>query len=573
MESISQDPFSDVLDSIYEIIPFKSVENYQTMAHELATVTLSHRNLCDLELILNGGFAPLDTFLNKTEYENVLENMHLGDGSIWPMPVTLDVDRRFADSLKSGQEIALRDVQGLLIAIMLVNDVWKPNKKHEALAVYNTLDENHPGVATLLNQVKDYYISGELIPMSSPVHYDYDHLRFTPAQLQETFEQRRWKKIVAFHTHNPMHKVHRELTLQAVKLTGAKLLLHPVSEFSQANDHNHYLRIRCYEHILKTYPKKSTLLGLLPLATRMAGPREALWHAIIRKNYGCTHFIVGRDHASPIQGRSEQKYYRAYDAQTLALTYQNEVGIEIVPMQELIFSHRKMRYYPANKFPKNGKPTSISGTELRNRIINKKAIPEWFTYPDIISELRKTIPHKLQQGFTVLLTGLPNSGKSTIANGLMLKLIEQTGRQVTLLDDNEIRARLSRGLSSSERDKEVCANRVAYVAKEVTRHGGIVVCETPATTLKTRNDMRDMISQSGGFIEVYVSTPMSTCENRNPSGLIGDARATQIKDLVLISNYYEAPEMPEIEIDTSSLEPKEVIENIMKEIRTLGYIE
>jgi sulfate adenylyltransferase len=334
MELISQNPFEEVLDAIFEVIPYKSVENYQSMASELVSITLSHRNLSDLELILSGAFAPLNGFMNKKDYDSVLENMRLANGVLWPMPVVLEVDRRLASTVKPGQEIALRDTQGLLLAILLVNDVWKPNKKHEALAVYQSLDENHPGLVKLFHEVKDFYIGGEVIPLSSPQHFNFNHLRFTPAQLKEKFQQHGWKKIVAFHTQALMHKAERELTLQAAKITGAKCLIHPVVAQPQSGVFDDFMRVRCYEHLIKTYPSKSAILALLPLTMRMAGPREALWHAIIRKNYGCTHFIIGRDHASPNGMQQEQKYYHSYEAQTLALSYQSEIDIEIVPLHE-----------------------------------------------------------------------------------------------------------------------------------------------------------------------------------------------------------------------------------------------
>lgn len=589
MESISQNPFTELLDTIFEatpsksdepldaifeVIPFKSVEHYKSIANKLASLTLSYRNLCDLELILNGGFAPLTGFMNKTDYESVLEHMHLSDGSIWPIPITLDVDQQFADSVKPGQEIALHDANGLLLAILRTNDIWKADKKNEALAVYNTLDEKHPGVSNLLHQVKEFYIGGELIQVTSPQHFDFRHLRFTPDELKAVFQQQGWKKIVAFHTINPMHKADRDLTIRAAEMRNAKLLVQPVVGISQHGDFNHYHHIRCYEHVMKTYPENLALLSLLPLATRLAGPREAVWHAIVRKNYGCTHFIVGRHHASPGKNNKGHKYDSPYDAQTLALTYQNEIGIEIMPFHEEMDMKKKSRF-PIFRFRKKAKliPIPLTGTELHDRLRNQKEIPAEFSYPEVISELRKAYPSRLQQGFTVLLTGLPRSGKSTIAGGLTLRLREITGRQITLLDKSEIRTQLTLGLGASAKDQELSITRLGYVAREITRHRGIVICEMPMSYMKARNTLREMVSQTGGFIEVHVSTPISVCEKRDTQGMYGRTRKGQIIPLTHHGRRFEAPTSAEIDIDTSSLYPRDVIELMVKEIRLMGYIE
>jgi len=584
MDSSSQSPYSELLvalleapskpveqseDAVYEVIPFKSVEHYRSIANKLTSLTLSHRNLCDIELILNGGFAPLTGFMNKADYESVLERMQLSDGTVWPIPITLDVDQRFADSVKSGQEIALHDANGLLVAILRVNDIWQADKKNEALAVYNTLDEQHAGVSNLFYQVKEFYISGELIQVTTPQHFDYRHLRFTPDELKAVFQQQGWEKIIAFHTDSPMHKPDRDLTIRAAKKAGAKLLIQPVMGVSQYANFNHH--IRCYEHIMKTYPNDFALLSLLPLATRLAGPREALWQAIIRKNYGCTHFIIKPHHGSPT--KNQNQYYSAYDAETLALTYQDDIGIEIVPFQEHMDSKKKSRYFPIFQFRKKTKLITFTGEELHDQLRNQKEIPEEFSYPEVIHELRKAYPSRLQQGFTVLLTGLPRSGKSTIASGLTLKLKELTGRQITLLDSREIRSQLTLGLGLSPKDQELSIERLGYVAREITKHNGIIICEMPMSSIKARNTLRKMVSQAGGFIEVHISTPISVCEKRDTKGVYGRTRGGQIISRSQNGGGFEAPISPEIDIDTSSLNPSDAIEMMVKEIRLLGFIE
>ncbi len=548
------------------------IDDYKSRAHELPTITLTHRQLCDIELLLNGGFAPLRGFLNKADYESVVENMRLSDGTLWPMPITLDADRQFVESLQSGQEIALRDTEGLLIAILQAEDIWSANKKREALGVFGTLDDSHPGVTYLYHHVKEFYIGGRLLPIALPHHYDFNHLRFTPVDLREIFSRLGWKKIVGFQTRNPIHRAHQELTLRAAKQAGANILLHPVVGMTKPGDIEYYLRVKCYEHVLKKYEPHTTLLSLLPLAMRMGGSREALWHALIRKNYGCTHFIVGRDHAGPGKNRGGHDFYEPYAAQQLALEYQDEMGIEIIPFQEMAYSKKKLRYFPLDEFPADDTPATISGTQLRDSLQHNQEIPEWFSYPEVITELRKAYPLKHQQGFTVFLTGLPSSGKSTLANALMFKLRELTGRQITLLDGDEIRTHLSRGLGFSQQDRETNITRVGFVAREITRHGGIAICALVAPYKRARDMARQMISEVGGFIEVYVSTALSVCEARDRKGLYKKAREGLVKQFTGVTDPYEPPLAAEIEIDTANLGPVEVVETMIKKIKLLGYI-
>ncbi len=553
------------------IIP-AHIEDYKYIAHELPALTLTRRQLCDLELILNGGFAPLAGFMSKADYESVLDNMRLADGSVWPMPVMLDVDRAFVEDMQADQQVALRDPEGLLLAILKFKECWAVPHHREAQAIFGTTDETHPGVAYLFQQTKEMYVSGTLLAVSMPHHYDFTHLRYTPAELKGIFQQRGWKKIVGFQTRNPMHRAHQELTRRACEQTGANLLLHPVVGMTKPGDIEYYTRVRCYEHVLETYPENTAFLSLLPLAMRMGGPREAVWHALIRKNYGCTHFIVGRDHAGPGKNKKGENFYGPYAAQELALQVQNEIGIEIVPFQEMSYSHKSQCYFAQDEFPKDEVPAAISGTEFRERLYTGQDIPEWFSYPAIIDELRKAHPPKHQQGFTVFLTGLPSSGKSTLANALSLKLRELTDRPITLLDGDVIRTHLSRGLGFSQEDREENITRVGFVAKEITRHGGIVICALVAPFARARNIVREMISETGGYIEAYVATPLDVCEIRDRKGMYKKAREGVIRQFTGVSDVYEAPESPEIMIDTVHAGPGEIIDAMIKQIRMLGYV-
>lgn len=544
----------------------------QLAVNELPALTLTLRQLCDLELLMNGGFAPLTTFMSRTDYDSVLEKMRLADGTLWPMPVMLDVDKEFAESLQPGQQVALRDPEGLLIAVLEFDHAWDVEYKREAEAIFGTDDENHPGVAYLFQQVKAVYISGHLVPVSLPHHYDFTHLRYTPAALKAAFVERGWDKIVAFQTRNPMHRAHQELTRRAAEQTGAKLLLHPVVGMTKPGDIEYYTRVRCYEHIIQTYPKNSAMLSLLPLAMRMGGPREAVWHALIRKNYGCTHFIVGRDHAGPGKNKKGENFYAPYAAQELTLKHQTELGITILPFQEMSYSHKHQAYFAQDEFPADDTPATISGTEFRERLFTGQDIPAWFSYPAIIEELRKAHPPKHKQGFTVFFTGLPSSGKSTLANALSLKLRELTDRPITLLDGDVIRTHLSRGLGFSQEDREENITRVGFVAKEITRHGGIVICALVAPFERARKKVRAMIAETGGYIEVHVATPVEECEKRDRKGMYKKAREGVIRQFTGVSDVYEAPEQPEILIDTVGVTPADIIDALVGKIRALGYI-
>jgi len=539
----------------------------------LYSLTLSQRQLCDLELLLNGGFLPLTGFMNQADYNNVLDNMRLSNGTVWPMPITLDVDQQTAETLMPGMDIALRDAEGLLLAIMKVEECWMVDRLHEAQAIYGTTDDSHPAVRYLMNQTKDVYVGGKVSYIALPHHYDFTHLRLTPDKLKQYFRQNDWQKVVAFQTRNPMHRAHQELTLRAAEQTGAKLLIHPVVGMTKPGDIEYYTRVRCYEHVLQTYPLNTAKLSLLPLAMRMGGPREAVWHAIIRKNYGCTHFIVGRDHAGPGKNKSGDNFYDPYAAQQLALQYQQEIGIEIVPFQEMVYSHAQKKYFAIDEFPKDEIPAAISGTELRSALQKGTDVPEWFSYPAVMAELRKSYPPRHKQGFTVFMTGLPSSGKSTLANALALKLRELSGRQVTILDGDVIRTHLSHGLGFSREDREQNVTRVGFVAKEISRHGGIVICALVSPFARPRELVRQMIKEVAGYVEVYVATPLAVCENRDRKGMYKKAREGVIKQFTGVSDPYEEPTAAEITINTDSLSPEVAIDLLVKQIKLLGYVQ
>ena len=533
---------------------------------------LSDRQLCDLELLLNGAFSPLEGFLGQADYESVVSQMRLADGVLWPIPVTLDVSEDFAGSLQSGAVIALRDQEGVLVATLEVADIWTPDKQAEALGVFGSNDDTHPGVNYLLNHAHPVYVGGRLRGVEPPKHYDFRHLRDSPTELRARFKKLGWRKVVAFQTRNPMHRAHQELSFRAARDAEANLLIHPVVGMTKPGDVDHYTRVRCYEQLLGHYPEQTTSLSLLPLAMRMAGPREAVWHAIIRKNYGCTHFIVGRDHAGPGKNREGEDFYGPYDAQELMIELADEIDITMVPFRNLVYIEDRAQYAPEDEVREGEKVLNLSGTELRRRLFEGLEVPDWFSYPEIVTELRKTHPARHRQGLTVFFTGLSGSGKSTIANALQVKLMEIGGRRVTLLDGDIVRKNLSSELGFSKEHRDINILRIGFVAAEITKNGGIAICAPIAPYHVTRRQVREQIQPVGGFVEIHVDTPIEVCEQRDRKGLYDKARAGVIKEFTGISDPYEVPENPEMRIDSSELSPDNAAHRIIVKLESLGFI-
>lgn len=563
-------PHGGVLKEL--IVPDAEAEQLKKEARDFVSWDLTERQLWDIEMLLNGGFSPLEGFLGKADYDSVVKNMRLASGIVWTMPITLDVTEAFAEKISAGKNIALRDPEGVLIAVMSVSDVWRPDKKEEALQVFKSDDTVHPGVNYLMNRAHPVYVGGKLKGVELPSHYDFKSLRNTPRDLREKFKKQGWHKVVAFQTRNPMHRAHQELTFRAAQMVESNLLIHPVVGMTKPGDIDHYSRIRCYEHLVKQYPEQTTMLSLLPLAMRMGGPREAVWHSIIRKNYGCTHFIVGRNHADPGKNSKGEEFYGPYDAQELLGKLQAEIGIQMVPFQEMVYVQERAQYFPADQIEKDMTVLNISGTEFRRRLMLGLDIPDWFSYTEVVNELRRTYPPRHRQGFTVFFTGLSGSGKSTIANALMVKLMESGGRPVTLLDGDLVRKNLSSELGFSREHRDLNIQRIGFVAGQITKNGGAAICAPIAPYAGTRKAVREEISRYGGFIEVHVATPIEVCEERDRKGLYAKARAGIIKEFTGISDPYEAPENAELVIDTRDCSPDEASQRIILKLEQMGFI-
>jgi sulfate adenylyltransferase len=533
---------------------------------------LTPRQTCDLELLLSGGFSPLTGFMGKADYESVCASMRLTSGAVWTMPITLDVTEELAGRLTRGSQLVLRDVEGVMLAVLHVEDVWRPDREREAQDVFGTTSKEHPGVAYLLDKSQPYYVGGRLEGIRLPSHYDFPSLRLTPAELRAEFTRRGWKKIVAFQTRNPMHRAHQELTLRAAREAGAHLVIQPVVGMTKPGDLDHYTRVRCYQALLNHYPPDTARLALLPLAMRMGGPREAVWHAIIRKNYGFSHLIVGRDHAGPGSDKSGKPFYGPYDAQELLRKHEKELGVQMVDFKMIVYVKELDTYVPDNEVPPGATALNISGTELRRRLAQGAEIPEWFTFPDVAKELRRTHPPRVEQGFTVFFTGLSGSGKSTIANALFVKFLELGGRPVTLLDGDIVRKHLSSELGFSKAHRDLNIMRIGFVASEITKNGGVALCAPIAPYDAVRKDVREMVHPHGGFVLVYLSTPLEVCEQRDRKGMYAKARAGILKEFTGISDPYEAPQDAEMVLDTTDLTPEQSADAVFDYLEREGFL-
>jgi sulfate adenylyltransferase len=537
-------------------------------SNQLQSIKISPRALCDLELLATGGFSPLDRFMGKADYENVLHNMHLMDGTLWPLPITLPVDP--AELPAVGEELVLRNVNNDPIAIMQIDEVFHWDPEIEALLAYGSNDARHPMVSEMVRWGK-VCISGSLKVINLPRYYDFVNLRLTPEQLRKKLAALGYANVVAFQTRNPLHRIHEELTKRAAKAVGGSLLIHPVVGLTKPGDIDHYTRVRIYKSLVDNYYDKSkTLLSLLPLAMRLAGPREALLHAIIRRNYGANHFIVGRDHAGPGKDSGGKPFYGPYDAQELMQQHESELGVKMVPFEELVYLPDEKKYVEAKDIPIGSHVLNISGTQVRDEYLTKgKLLPEWFTRPETARILREMYPPRHQQGVCIWFTGLSGSGKSSTAD-VLVSLLMEYGKQVTLLDGDVIRTHLSKGLGYSKEDRDTNILRIGFVAGEIVRHSGVVICAAISPYRSTRNEARKMVGDN--FVLVYMDTPIEICEQRDSKGLYAKARRGELKGFTGVDDPYEPPIAPEITLHTINISPEDNAHIIIDQLKTQRYL-
>jgi sulfate adenylyltransferase len=542
------------------------------IALNLPDIILNDRQLCDLELLATGVFSPLYGFMLRSDYESVLDRMRLQSNVLWPIPVCLGISETKARTLEVGQSVTLRDHEGFLLAIMHIEDMWPSDREKEALLLYGTADTAHQGVKYLLKSEGDYYIGGRLEVLNTPLHFDFKQLRMTPHEIRRVYQKLHWKRIIGFQTRNPIQRLQFEMTVNAMRQAKANLLLLPVTGMTKPGDFDHYTRVRCYRAVTHHYPPDSFILNLLPLSMRLAGPREALLHAIIAKNYGCTHFIVGRDHGSPGNDPAGNSFYKSRAAQKMTEEYSTEIGLNIIPFEELVYLPFEDEYRSSDQIPEGEQFISFSSSDIRVRIRSGRRIPEWATFPEVNEELKKAYPPPGKQGFTIFLTGLSGAGKSTIAKVLYARFLEMGDRPVSLLDGDIVRRNLSSGLSFSKEDRDINVRRIGFVAGEITKNRGIAICAPIAPYNATRKEIRNAIESYGGFIEVHVSTPLEVCETRDRKGMYAKARAGLIKGFTGVDDPYEIPKSPEVRINTTDLTPTEAAQEILLHLGQKGYI-
>jgi len=542
------------------------------IALNLPDITLNDRQLCDLELLSTGAFSPLQGFMNRSDYESVLDRMRLQSNLLWPIPICLDVNELKARSLEAGQSVALRDAEGFLLAVMHIEDIWPADPEKEALKVYGTSSRSHPGTDYLFNRTGSFYLGGQLEVLNLPIHFDFKHLRRTPEEIRAAFKKLGWQRIVAFLTRNPLHRPQFAMTINAMRQARSNLLLLPIAGMTKPGDFDHYTRVRCLRQIVRHYPPDSHIMSLLPLAMRMSGPREALLHAIVAKNYGCTHFIAGRDHAGPGKDHNGQLYYASDEATKLTEMHADEIGMAVVPFTEMVYLPFEDEYRCADQVPEGTQFISLSGSDIRERIRTGRRVPEWATFPEVIDELQKAYPPPRRQGFTVFFTGLSGAGKSTIAKILYARFLEIGERPVSLLDGDIVRHNLSSELNFSREHRDINVRRIGFVASEITKNRGIAICAPIAPYEATRAEIRKIIESYGGFTEVFVSTPLEVCEKRDRKGMYAKARAGLIQGFTGINDPYEPPQSPEVLIDTSNITPDEAAREIVLHLQQKGFI-
>lgn len=555
------------------IVEPKRAETLKKLSLDYSGLTLTPRQLSDLELLMNGSFSPLTGFMNQADYESVLDRMRLTDGTLWPLPICLDVSPAMAKDLETGQSLALLDTEGFMLAVLHIEAIWPINKKVEAKKVFGTTDSAHPGVAYLFNRTGEYYVGGAIEGIQAPHHFAFRRHRHTPREMRALYHQLGWRRIVGFQTRNPLHRKQFEMTIRAMETVDANLLLQPVVQGDKPGDIDTYTRIRCYLAAAPHYPPNTMMLSLLPFNMRMAGPREDLLQAIIRKNYGCTHFIVDHDHAVAGADQDGNDFYDHNAAAELVKSFSEELGLGIVTFTQMLYDADEEAYFPADEVNPAHTVRNLSDDEFHQILRQGKRFPDWFTFPEVIDELRKGYPPRHRQGFTIFFTGLSGAGKSTIAKVLYAHFLERGDRPVTLLDGDIVRLNLSKELGFSKEHRDINVRRIGYVASEITKNRGIAICAPIAPYAETRDQIREIIEAYGGFFEVHVSTPLAVCESRDRKGLYAKARAGLIKGFTGIDDPYEPPMHPEVSIDTTDLTPDEAAQKILRRLERMGYIE
>jgi sulfate adenylyltransferase len=542
------------------------------LSRDWPSLDLGPRQLCDLELLINGGYSPLDHYVGAAEHRSVCSEMRLSEGVLWPVPLALNIPDELADGLAVGDSIALRDREGVMIAALEVDECFERDLDAEITAVFGTDNRSHAGVAQYLHRTRPWAVAGRVEALQLPVHYDYRELRKTPAELRRLLTDLGWSRVIAFQTHRTFHRAQQAMIADAASEIDARVLLHPVVGLDEPGDADHYTRVRCYQAALSSFPDDMARLNLLPLAMRGGGAREALLHAIVHKNYGASHLMVDFDGAGTVLDVVGEPAYQQEESREIVAAHADELGVELLPVLEMVYLEETGEVVAADAVPEKGQVLQLTSAEVRQRLEEGEEIPAWYTFESVASELQRRHPARAEQGFTVFLTGLSGSGKSTIANVLRVKLLELGGRGVSLLDGDLVRANLSSELGFSKEHRDLNIRRIGFVAAEITRAGGVAICAPIAPYDVVRREVREMVQPCGGFVLVHVATPLETCEARDRKGMYAKARAGIIKEFTGISDPYEVPEDADVVIDTTNLTPEEATREVFHHLARQSYI-
>ena len=549
------------------------IQDIKALALDLPSLTLGDRQISDLEMLLSGAFAPLDGYLDHKNYQSVVHELRLQSGALWPIPMTLDVTAKFAESLALGDQIALRDGEGLLLALLTLEERWEPDKQEEAEQVFGTSDLKHPGVEQLINGTGSVYLAGKLEGVEIPLHYSFDELWHSPEAVRKQIADNGWQRVIAFQTSRVIHRVQRDMLLEKAAQYDAQLLIHPTLGRTRAGDIDGATRVHAYEAVMSEFPSDLAMLALSPLAMRQAGPREALWHGLIEQNYGASHFLIGPNDSSPRDRSGNSTFYQPYEAHEFVRRYEQELTIKMLCLDERVYDTKQQRYIAVGEVKESDKAHPFREEALNTAMVQRQPLPEWWSFPGVVNALKKVNRPRVKQGFTLFFTGLSGSGKSTVANIVNARLIEEGSRPVTLLDGDIVRLNLSNELGFSHAHRDINVRRIGFVANEITKNGGVAICAPIAPYTASRRYGRSLIEPNGGYIEVFVSTPLETCEARDRKGLYAKARQGIIPEFTGVSDPYEVPENPEITIDTTELTPLAAAEQVWAYLLHAGYIE
>ncbi|OIQ51390.1 putative bifunctional SAT/APS kinase [Pseudodesulfovibrio hydrargyri] len=544
----------------------RRAELLKEQATGFKSVNLNPCQLCDLEMLLNRAFHPLDGYLGRKDYESVLSDMRLSDGTLWPLPICLGVSAEFAANLEEGECVAVRDAEGFMLAVLTVSDIWKPDLAAEARAIHGPEARREPVDACCCGLGEPWYIGGRVEGVSYPQRYDFTDIRLTPAEVRRSFAQKGRRKVMAVQAGRPLHRADRAMLEEIAREQGVDLLLSPQLRPSMYFSVDHFSLVRSFRQFTETFPRSMASLNLTPWFERRMGPRGALLRAVVNRNYGCTHMLVWDGAKAEPRRNILSEDYEAH-IRWLA-DHREETGIVSVAEHCMVLDPASGKYVRSE--------TGVRCANDHNAVVDLltrgEPVPEWMSFPGVLEELSRTYKPRWKQGITLFLTGLSGAGKSTLAKVLFVKLLELNSRPVTLLDGDIVRTNLSSELSFSREHRNLNVTRIGFVASEIVKNGGVAICAPIAPYAESRRQAREAVEEYGGFVEIHVSTPLAACERRDRKGIYAKARAGIIKGMTGVDDPYVEPENPELRIDTSELSPDEAAHEVLLYLREHRFI-